>query len=68
MLGPTLPAGISSTEKENPHCGQKSKYALFWLTIFSVVVALCQDFALSMGSGLFWLWTPSPTTVCASLT
>ena len=49
-----LPAGISSAEKENPHCVCKTKYGWFWMrTIFFLVVVLFQDFAVFMYNG-FW--------------
>ena len=50
----TLPAGISSAEKENPHRARETKYASFRLrTIFFLVVVLFQNFALFMDNG-FW--------------
>ena len=50
----TLPAGISSAEKENPHCSCETKYASFRLrTIFFLVVVLFHNFALFVDN-VFW--------------
>ena len=50
----SLPAGISSAEKENPHCDCETKYGWFLMrTIFFLVVVLFQDFAILVYNG-FW--------------